>query len=219
MNRVSDLSIGLGVLKQLKIKNNLKGESIMKKFFVVMLSLLFLCGCESLRFAATEAQKENAWVHCRTAQLAADGAKQEDVSKTLERLTLLSASQSQAFVADTGIPAVLPVAYTAEDVLTEANFELAGVAAADASKRPDAWELADSAMELGIAVAGLLGGVYGVRFASHLKEARDKSKALKEIVENNEFLKQTSGEVATAFKKAQSRQSTETKRIVVGIKG
>ena len=191
----------------------------MKKFFVLLAGLFLLCGCESLRFAATEAQKENAWVHCRTAQLAAESAKAEDVSRELEQLTLLSAKQSQAFVADTGVPAVLPDALSVEEVLTEANFELAGVAADDASMRPDAWELADSAMELGIAIAGLLGGVYGIKFASYLKQARDKSKALKEIVENNEFLKQTSSEVSDVFKKAQSRQSVETKQIVTAIKG
>jgi hypothetical protein len=191
----------------------------MKKFFVVLVGFFLLCGCESLRFAATDAQKENAWVHCRTAQLAAESAKVEDVSDKLEQLTVLSAKQSQAFVADTGVPAILPESYTAEDILTESNFELAGVALEDASKRPDAWEMADSAMELGIAIAGLVGGVYGVRFTGYLKQARDKSKALKEIVENNEFLKQTSGEVADAFKKAQSRQSVETKQIVAGIKG
>ena len=117
------------------------------------------------------------------------------------------------------MPKVLPDAYSVEEVLTEANFQLAGVALEDASARPDAWELADSAMELGIAVAGLVGGAYGIRFASYLKQARDKSKALQEIAENNEFLKQTSGEVSAAFKKAQSRQSSQTKQIVAGIKG
>jgi len=61
MNRVSDLSIGLGVLKQLKIKNNLKGESIMKKFFVVMLSLLFLCGCGLYVSLRPRLKRKNAW--------------------------------------------------------------------------------------------------------------------------------------------------------------
>ena len=43
----------------------------------------------------------------------------------------------------------------------------------------DTWDIADSALELGIAVAGLFGGVYGIKVAGFLKQARGKSDALR----------------------------------------
>ena len=113
----------------------------MKQLSVIsLLALLCLCGCEGFRYAATEAQKENAWV------------------------------------------------------------------------------LAEGAMELGIAIAGLVGGVYGIRIAAYLRAAREKSKAIKEIVEGNELFKQLWPEQADRFKEAQRKQSAATKKIVTQLK-
>ena len=91
-------------------------------------------------------------------------------------------------------------------------------AKADSAKRPDVWVLADSAMELGIALAGLVGGVYGIRIAGYLKAAREKSKALKEIVEGNELFKQLWPEQADRFKESHRKQSPTTKQIVTRLK-
>ena len=51
----------------------------MKQLAVVFL-LVCLCGCEGLRDAATEAQKENAWLHERVCAVAAETAASKKVS-------------------------------------------------------------------------------------------------------------------------------------------
>lgn len=80
------------------------------------------------------------------------------------------------------------------------------------------WEMTDSFLELGIALAALLGGVYGTRAVSFLKDARKKSRALKEIVEGNELFKKTNNEQLNAFKEAHKLQSAETRQIVAAEK-
>jgi hypothetical protein len=78
--------------------------------------------------------------------------------------------------------------------------------------------LADGALDLGIAIAGLVGGIYGIRIAGYLKQAREKSKAIKEIVEGNELFKQLWPEHADRFKEAQRKQSAATKQIVTAVR-
>ena len=111
-------------------------------------------GC-GLRYGATEAQRENAWMHARVCAAAAQTAVEEEASARLCALT---------------------------------------------------------------ALAGLLGGVYGVRTARFLQEARDRARALREIVAGNELFKQLYPEQAERFKEAQGRQSAETKKIVTELK-
>ena len=69
----------------------------------LLLGLVCLCGCEGLRYAATEAQKENAWVHERVCATAADRAVGENASQTLCGLTELAHERSAAFVTDYGV--------------------------------------------------------------------------------------------------------------------
>ena len=78
--------------------------------------------------------------------------------------------------------------------------------------------MADSAMELGIAICALLGGVYGTRAVRFLKEARAKSKALKEIIQGNELFKDLNAEQTAAFKNAHKKQSAETRKLVAELK-
>jgi uncharacterized protein YcfL len=74
----------------------------MKKLIVTLvLSFIFLSGCDSFRFAPTEEQKQNAYLHSRTTAIAADAAKAENCSQKLQALTNLSEVQSRAFVAYT----------------------------------------------------------------------------------------------------------------------
>jgi hypothetical protein len=186
-------------------------------FGLVVLTLL-LAGCDSLRFAPTETQKQNAWLHNRTAQLAADKARVEDTSEQLEGLTSLCAAQSRSFSSYYGMPKEFPPADTPEQILAQSSWQLAQNSLTESSERPDAWELADNALELGIGIAALLGGVYGTRAVGFLKEARTKSKALKEIVEGNELFKSQNSESTDAFKQAHRNQSPETRQIVTGIK-
>ncbi|MFA5239101.1 MAG: hypothetical protein WC476_05245 [Phycisphaerae bacterium] len=175
-------------------------------------------GCESLRFAPTETQKQNAWLHNRTTAIAVEAAKSENSSEQLQALAKLSELQSRAFVSYAGLPREFPQAETADDVLGESNQQLAQIALSESVERPDAWQLADSALELAIGISALLGGVYGTRALRFLKDAQIKSKALKEIIEGNELFKKQNESSIAAFKQAQQNQSPETRQIVAEIK-
>ena len=184
----------------------------------LILACLLLAGCDSLRFAPTEAQKQNAWLHNRTAIVAVETTRAEGTSEKLRALTQLSEFQSRAFTSYYGLPKEFPRAETAEDILAESNLKLARSALAESVERPDAWQLADNVFELAIGICALLGGVYGTRAVRHLKEARAKSKALQEIIEGNELFKKQQAEAATAFKEAHKDQSPQTRQIVAQMK-
>jgi hypothetical protein len=179
---------------------------------------LLLAGCDSLRFAPSEQQKQNAWLHNRTAIVAAEDARAEDTSEKLQALTGLSELQSRAFTSYFGLPKEFPQARSAEEILAESNWQLANTAVQQSGDRPDAWQVADSAMELGIGICALLGGVYGTRAVGFLKDARTKSKALQEIITGNELFKKNNQTQVAAFKQAQQNQSPETKQIVAQLK-
>jgi len=177
-----------------------------------------LTGCDTLRFAPSEQQKQNAWLHNRTAIVAAETAKTEQASEQLQALTGLSELQSRAIVSYCGLPKEFPKAETAEDILAQSNWQLAQSALAESAQRPDTWQVADSAIELAIAVCALLGGVYGTRAVGFLKDARGKSAALKEIIAGNELFKKQNPAQAPVFKEAHQAQSPETRQIVAGMK-
>ena len=175
-------------------------------------------GCESLRFAPSEVQKQNAWLHNRTALVAGETARAEETSPKLQALTQLNEVQSRAFSAYCGLPQEFPQAETAEDILAESNWQLAGTALQHGAERPDAWEVADSMLELGIGLCALLGGVYGTRAVRFLRDARGKSQALQEIIVGNELFKKQNESSAPAFKQAHSRQSPQTRQLVAQMK-
>ena len=186
---------------------------------VSLVMVLCLSGCDSFRFAVTEAQKENAWLHERVCATAAVTAKDEAASEQLCGLTELAKEQSAAFVVDYGLPESAKHGQAELDRGTLEDAERVAVnARVDSARRPDVWVLADSVMELGIALAGLVGGVYGVRIAGYLKTAREKSMALKEIVQGNELFKQLYPEQSERFKEAQRKQSASTRQIVTEVK-
>ena len=186
---------------------------------VLVAVVMLLAGCDGLRYAPGEAQKQNAWLHNRTAQITADIARTEDSSGELQGLTNLCEVQSRAFTADYGLPAEFPAADTVEAILAESNQQLAGLALAEARQRPNAWDVADGVIDLGIGAAALLGGVYGVRAARFLKDARAKSKALREIITGNELFKREHTDSAQAFKVAHKDQSPQTRQLVTQMKG
>jgi hypothetical protein len=186
----------------------------------ILLALaLGLCGCDALRFAPSEGQKQNAWLHNRTAAVAADTAQTEGSSRELQELTKLSELQSRAFTSYCGLPKEYPQAETSEQILGQSNWRLANTALSESAQRPDTWQVADSAMELGIGVCALLGGVCGTRAVRFLRDARSKSQALKEIVQGNELFKKQNADQAAAFKAAQQNQSPETRQLVAAMKG
>ena len=191
----------------------------MKRYFLATCTLVIaLSGCDSLRFAPTEEQKQNAWLHNRTAQLAADTASREDTSDSLKGLTQLCHSQSVSFTADYGLPKKLPQASTEEQILSETNWLLAKEATAQSARRPDIWQMTDGAIEMAIGIAGLLGGVYGLKISRFLNQAKVKSRALREVIEGNELFKHQNSQMAEEFKAAHKSQSSQTRQLVVEMK-
>jgi hypothetical protein len=187
-------------------------------FSILILSCFVSAGCESLRFAPTETQKQNAWLHNRTATITSETAKSEDTSEKLQALTKLSELQSRAFVSYYGLPKEFLQAETAEDVLAQSSQQLAQTALAESAERPDTWQVADSILELAIGICALFGGVYGTRAVRFLRDAQTKSRALKEIIEGNELFKKQNESSVEAFKQAQQNQSPETRQIVAEVK-
>jgi hypothetical protein len=190
----------------------------MNKIILTAGILFFVTGCDSLRFAPGEVQKQNAWLHNRTLAIAAEEAGNEGTSEQLQVLTQLGEKQSRAFVSYYGLPQELPAADTAEEILTESNFKIAEAAIQESSERPDEWQVADAAIDLGIGIFALFGGVYGTQAARFLKNAKTKTQALREIVSGNELFKQQNESSVTAFKQAHSNQSPQTRQIVTEMK-
>ncbi len=191
----------------------------MRKILITITLLsCMLVGCDSLRYAPTEAQKQNAWLHNRTTMIAADTSKTENTSEQLQALTQLSELQSRAFCSYFGLPKEFPRSESSQEVLAESNFQLARTALQQGGERPDAWEVADSMLELGIGICALLGGVYGSRAIGFLRQTKTKSKALKEIVTGNELFKKQNAQSVSAFKQAHQNQSIPTRQIVAEMK-
>ena len=191
----------------------------MKKILATLILLCFLlAGCESLRFAPSQVQKQNAWLHNRTAMVTAETARSEDASEKLQALTWLGELQSRAFVSYYGLPKEFPKADSAEDILAESSWQLGRLALAESADRPDAWQLADNAFELAIGICALLGGMYGTKAVGFLRQARTKSQALQEVIVGNELFKRDNTGAVAAFKQAHKDQSPQTRQIVAQIK-
>ncbi len=190
----------------------------MKKIILTTSMLFLFAGCDSLRFAPSQVQKQNAWLHNRTMAVTAESAKSEGTSEKIQALTQLGEKQSKAFVSYYGLPEELPKADTVEDILTESNIKIAEVAMQEGLERPDEWQVADSAIDLGIGIFALLGGVYGTNAVRFLKNAKTKTQALKEIISGNELFKQQNASSVTAFKQAHVNQSPQTRQIVTEMK-
>ena len=182
------------------------------------LTCLVSAGCDSLRLAPSEVQKQNAWLHNRTALVTAETARAQEASPELQALTQLGEIQSRAFTAYFGLPKEFPPAETTEDILAESNWQLAGTALQHGAQRPDAWQVADSVLELGIGICALLGGVYGTRAVRFLRDARGKSQALQEIITGNELFKKQNASATPAFKQAHQNQSPQTRQLVAQMK-
>jgi hypothetical protein len=189
---------------------------------IVSVALLVgIAGCESMgmRWAATETQKENAYVHERTAALAANRAEQEGTSTTLQELTELSQVQSEAFVADYGLPAERPLIRTPEDALDESNWQRGRDALVDGQRKPDTFDIVDGGLTLALALSGVVGGAYGVKIKKYVTIAKQKSDALREIVAGVDTMKQDNNyEAYLRFKASQDNQSVATKKLVAEIK-
>jgi hypothetical protein len=187
--------------------------------WVPLVVVLSIAGCDGLRLAPGEQQKQNAWLHNRTAAVAAETAKTERSSQELQALTQLSELQSRAFTSYCGLPKEYPQAETTEQILGESSWQLANTAVTESAQRTDPWQVADSVLEFGIGLSALLGGVCGTRAVQFLKDARTKSRALKEIIQGNELFKKQQPAQAEAFKAAHQDQSPDTRQLVAAMKG
>lgn len=192
------------------------------RIITIVVAFVFVCvlftGCDSFRFAPNEIQKQNAWLHNRTAIVTAEAARAEQTSEQLQALTQLGEIQSRAFSSYFGLPDEFPKAESAEDILSESNFQLAHAAVESSTERPDGWQLTDSMLELGIGICAILGGVGGTRAARFLSDARTKSKALQEIITGNELFKKQNTSQSEAFKQAHTNQSPQTRQLVAQLK-
>lgn len=170
------------------------------------IAILLVAGCaEQLRFAPSEPIKQNAEL---THQIAVkvDNEGTEAQSPATKKLV----SGTQASLSYIGRPLVAPDYADFETVNTQAQI--------DAQERPDVGKTVDSALELGIGVCALLGGVAGLKGVQVLNMARTKAKAFQEIIKNNELFKVQSPESWEAYKKAQAAQSPATRELVAKAK-
>ncbi|MFA5422703.1 MAG: hypothetical protein WC374_02475 [Phycisphaerae bacterium] len=197
----------------MKTKNTLAAIAL-----TLVVAFVFLAGCDSLRFAPSENQKKNAYLHERATMFAAQQAKDESASQQLQALTELSHLQSGSYTAYFGLPVELPSAYTAQDILAQSNYEIANASLVESAQRPDPWDTADALLDLGIGLSAILGGVYGTKAVKFLQDAKAKSQALKEVIKNNELFKSQNPASADSFKQAQQNQSPETKILVTELK-
>ncbi len=198
--------------------NTLRRTTTSMAAAVVAVLVLATAGCDSLRFAPSEQQKQNAWLHNRTTAVAAETARAEQTSQELQALTKLSELQSRSFTSYCGLPKDYPQAETTEQILAESNWQTANAALAQSAERPDPWQVADSALDIGIGVCALFGGVLGTRALRFLQDARAKSQALREIIQGNELFKEQNARQVEAFKAAQQHQSPETRQLVTALK-
>lgn len=187
-----------------------------------VLATILMCmavgGCDTLRLAPSEVQKQNTYLHHKTVQNAALQAQAEESSATLQELTRQTTEQSEAIVAYYGLPEELPPTNSIAEILSSDNQALTQTVQMEAVRRPDPWDVTDNLLEMGIGITGIFGGVCGARMLRYLQTARQKSAALREIVRGNELFKQNHPKAKTAFKQAQQLQSPATKQMVVELK-
>lgn len=180
----------------------------MKKILLMCVILLCVAGCNSLglRYEPTEPQKQSAWL---TADLAKEVESEGTVPGSPAAKRLVEGTKATAYYYG---PPKVPADMSQFDTI-------ASMAQRQAQERPDPWALADSALELAIGVSALLGGVYGTKAVKYLSTARQKAKALEQVVVNNELFKSALSPPQRAkFGDAQQRQSQATRALVAEIK-
>lgn len=147
----------------------MKRSTLVYTGLIVALTIVFMGfnGCESLRKSPTEAQKQ-------TAQMGLDATSRIRQSGTSpgSPTSVIAHESARANQIYFGLPKG-PLA--APEVVIPA-------AQADAAKRPDPWETIDTALALGLAVAGIFGGAGSIKVIKFITVAQAKSKALREII-------------------------------------
>ena len=172
----------------------------------ILLIIALICGgCQDefgLRFSPTQAIKENAELTNQLARkINVDGTDPE--SPASEKLVV----GTEASLTYTGRPAVSPNPDEFDTINKQAQT--------DAELRPDIGKTMDSALEIGLGIATLIGGAGGLRLAQGLRKTHGKAKAFNEVVSQNDlFKKLASAEEIAKFKAAFSGQTTSTQKVV-----
>lgn len=81
---------------------------VILKCMILFLVVMTLSGCGLVRLAPSQTQKQNAWLLHKTTTAIHQQAQQEQANEQLSALALLAQNQSQAVVADYGMPDPVP---------------------------------------------------------------------------------------------------------------
>ena len=190
----------------------------MDRMTVLFGLVVMVGGCDSLRLAPSETIRQNSLLQQRTTTALVVQAKEEQTSDVLQSLAQRAVRQSEAVLAYTGFPKTLPQGETVDDLLSEQSRAITAQAQADGQQRPDVWQVTDSLLELSLALAGLIGGVYGTRAVRTIRQLRRKSQALREVVQGNELFKMQQPQMKDTFKQAHIAQTSETRTLVAEVK-
>ena len=176
-------------------------------------AVLLISGCDSLRLAPSEPQKKLAFQATITAR-DVESAGTDAHSPAARQLV----DATEVALSYMGVPATPQI----EDYPTTV-----AQAASDAVRRPTAdevWSEADGWIDLGIALAGLFGGAGGIAATQLLVKARQKSRALREVVAGNEKLKEwlraegKTLELDTFYDFQNEKQSGRTEVLVTDVR-
>lgn len=196
----------------------MKRSTLVYTAIIVALTVVFMAftGCETLRKAPTEAQKQ-------TARMGVDATEAIRLNGTPPKSTVAviaheSAKANQTYFGPPKEPLANPV-----DVIPQAQ--------SDAAERPDPWDIVDLALSLGLGVVGVFGGAGGLKIAAAITVAQQKSKALREIVTAQQKLRNElkmksdsdetvkAAEILQSLKSYNGIQSPSTITLVTEVKG
>jgi hypothetical protein len=191
----------------------MKARIALTVWFIAVIFVVVLSGCDTMRFAPTEEQKQTAML--------THNAATEAVYSGLEPKSQEARLLEQGTLATTlyyGAPEKIPAK-------TDFTTEKVAVAQSDAAKRPSFQQVADTGLSmleiiLGTGVLGIGGTAIGTRILASAKKGRDAAIALEQVVKGNkEYLRDAPPEQADAFRAAQNaKQDDATKVIVATVK-
>ena len=187
-------------------------QTLVKSALIIVLLVFIaalICGCGNLRFAPSEDQKQLTFA---THQLALSVNEGGSVPKSAATGKLV-----------TGTAASLAYAGMPKSPVIEDYSATAEQAAADAQRRPtaeDVFDAAEGGLSLAAELAILIGvggaGVGGKKVVDWITLARQKSAALKDVVQGNEIFTNylethngTNDQALIAFKQSQSQQQSD----------
>ena len=197
----------------MKTQKKLTVQVIILFFLLCATLIVFSSGCESqLRFAPAEPQKKIALqAHLTARDIEAEGTDPHSPAAKQQ------VQATQVALAYTGLP---------KNPVIEDYPTTVAQAQSDVSQRPTA-EQAFEAVEGGLSLAAELAILFGMggagfggkKLIDWLKLAREKNKALQEIITGNElFIDNAEPAAKNNFKQFQKKQSLTTKRLVTELK-